>query len=127
VGFQRHRDYNYYFYVCDPIDHLAELGWYHYRQGQPAETVAYYERVFAQREENPDYYYHLAAVAAAETGRGEQALGYLHQALDRGWPHPAHTRDHKAFQGLHGTPGWRAVLARLESDTEKQDVSDSDC
>jgi hypothetical protein len=116
VGFVRNREYVYYYYVFDPVDHLSEMAWYYYRQGQPATTVAYYTQVFGQRQENPHYYYHLAAVAAAETGQGDMALEWLHQALDRGWPHHAYTRDHEAFAILHSVPGWDRVLARLESD-----------
>ncbi|MGD8998634.1 MAG: GNAT family N-acetyltransferase, partial [Anaerolineae bacterium] len=83
VGFERNRDYAYYYYMCDPIDHLAERGWYYYRRGAYAKTVHYYEQVFAQRDENPDYYYHLAASAWALLANGEKALEYLLAAADR--------------------------------------------
>ena len=54
--------------MYDPIDHLAELGWYSFKQGAYDKTVSYYEQVFTEREDNPDYYYHLAAVAFAALG-----------------------------------------------------------
>jgi RimJ/RimL family protein N-acetyltransferase len=114
VGFVRDREYAYYYYIYDPVDHLAELGWYHYRQGDYARTVQYYEQVFAQREENPDYYYHLAALAWARLGDEEKALHYLQAAVDHGWAHAGWTRQQEAFAILHGTPGWAAILARME-------------
>jgi RimJ/RimL family protein N-acetyltransferase len=49
VGFERGREYAYYYYMYDPVDHLAELGWYHYRRGEYAKTVQYYEQAFARR------------------------------------------------------------------------------
>ena len=114
VGFVRNREYVYYYYIYDPVDHLAELGWYHYRQGDYARTVQYYEQVFAQREENPDYYYHLAALAWARLGEKEQALRYLQAAVDHGWVHAEWTAQQEAFAILHGMPAWDAVLARME-------------
>jgi RimJ/RimL family protein N-acetyltransferase len=114
VGFVRDREYVYYYYIYDPIDHLAELGWYHYRQGNYARTVHYYEQVFAQREDNPDYYYHLAALAWARLGDREKALQYLGAAVDHGWVHSQWTRQQEAFGILHGLPAWDAILARMQ-------------
>ncbi len=113
VGFVRNREYAYYYYVYDPIDHLAELGWYHYRRGEYAETVRFYEQVFAQRDENPDYYYHLTASAWALLGNGEKALHYLQAAVDHGWSHSEWTKQQEEFAILHGMPEWHAVLARM--------------
>jgi len=115
VGFERAGAYTYYYYMCDPIDHLAELGWYYYRRGEYARTVHYYEQVFAQRDENPDYYYHLAALAWAELGKREKALEYLWAAADRGWAHAEWTKQQEAFSILHGLPEWGAILGRMES------------
>lgn len=114
VGFERDREYVYYYYMCDPIDHLAELGWYHYRRGAYDRTVHYYEQVFAKRDENPDYYYHLAASAWALLGDKEKALQYLFAAADRGWTHAQWTEQQEEFGILHGTPEWHAVLARMK-------------
>jgi RimJ/RimL family protein N-acetyltransferase len=114
VGFVRNRRYVYYYYIYDPIDHLAELGWYHYRRGEYAHTVHYYDRVFAQRDENPDYYYHLAALAWARLGNREKALQHLQAAVDHGWAHSEWTRQQEAFAILRGLPEWQAILARME-------------
>jgi tetratricopeptide (TPR) repeat protein len=107
--------------MYDPVDHLAELGWYCYRRGEYAKTVQYYEQVFALREENPDYYYHLAASAWALLGNREKALKYLHAALDHGWTNIEWTKQQEEFSILHGTPGWHAVLARTRQAVGRDD------
>jgi RimJ/RimL family protein N-acetyltransferase len=111
VGFERNREYVYYYYMYDPIDHLAELGWYHYRRGEYARTVEYYERVFAQREENPDYYYHLVASAWAFLGDREKVCEYLVAALDHGWQQLEWTKGQPEFAIL-GDADWHAILVR---------------
>ncbi|MGD8587055.1 MAG: GNAT family N-acetyltransferase [Chloroflexota bacterium] len=113
AGFRRERSYWDYYYVYDPVDHLAELGWYHYKQGNYARTVDYYARVFAQRQDNPDYYYHLAASASALLGDGERALLYLQRAADQGWSRADYTRRQEEFGILHGREEWEAILAQM--------------
>lgn len=113
VGFERAEEYTYYYYVLDPVDHLAERGWYFYQRGDYARTVAYYEQAFAQRAEHPDYYYHLAALAWARLGDADQALVYLTKAVDSGWSHQEFTQQNDAFSLLHDHPGWSALLARM--------------
>ncbi len=117
VGFERDREYAYYYYMVDPIDHLAERGWYYYRRREYAKTVQYYQQVFALRDENPDYYYHLAASAWALLGNREQALKYLLAALDHGWTNVEWTSQQEEFRILHSTPEWRTILARMNQDT----------
>lgn len=114
VGFGPNREYSYYYYVYDPIDHLAERGWYYYRRGEYAKTVQYYEQVFGLRDENPDYYYHLVASAWALLGNGQQALQYLRAAVDRGWQHMEWTVQQEEFRILHGTSEWKALLQWIE-------------
>ena len=111
VGFERNREYVYYYYMYDPVDHLAELGWYYYRRSEYARTVQYYERVFAQRDENPDYYYHLVASAWAFLGDREKACDYLLAALDHGWEHLEWTKGQPEFAILRDSQ-WHAILAR---------------
>jgi len=113
VGFERNREYAYYYYMYDPTDHLAELGWYYFRRGEYAKTVQYYERVFGERKDNPDYYYHLTAVAWAALGNSEHALKYLNAAIEHGWNNVEYTEQTGPFSILHGTPEWEAALARM--------------
>ncbi len=113
VGFERNREYIYYYYMCDPIDHLAELGWYYYRRGEYAKTVQYYEQVFTLRDENPDYYYHLTASTWALLGNRGKALQYLRAAADHGWTNVEWTRQQEEFDFLRDAPEWDAVLARM--------------
>jgi tetratricopeptide (TPR) repeat protein len=102
--------------MYDPIDHLAELGWYHYRLAEYDKTVRYYDQVFAQRVQNPDYYYHLAASAWALLQNREKALLYLRAAADHGWTNAEWTRRQEEFSILHGTLEWNALLARMADD-----------
>ncbi|MBN1402606.1 MAG: GNAT family N-acetyltransferase [Anaerolineae bacterium] len=120
VGFQRNRTYAYYYYMCDPIDHLAELGWYHYQRGDYARTVRYYEQVFARRDNNPDYYYHLNASAWALLGSREKALAFLQAAVEHGWTNLDWTAQQGEFRILHGAPEWKALLARRDQDRATQ-------
>jgi tetratricopeptide (TPR) repeat protein len=114
VGFERNCEYAYYYYIYDPIDHLAELGWYYYRRGEYAKTVEYYARVFTQREDNPDYYYHLLASAYAHLGDPEKASEYLVAALEHGWKHLDWTRGQPEF-ALLADGEWSAILAHKET------------
>lgn len=116
VGFQRNREYAYYYYMYDPVDHLAELGWYHYQRGEYAKTVQYYNQVFALRDANPDYYYHLVASAWALLGNREKAIKYLQAAVDHGWTNVEWTRQQEEFSILHSTPEWSVILARMNQD-----------
>lgn len=114
VGFVRHREYAYYYYAYDPVDHLAELGWYYYRRGEYTKTIEYYDQVFALRDENPDYYYHLVASAWALLKNREKALAFLEAAADHGWTDAEWTKQQEEFGFLQGAPEWDAILARME-------------
>ena len=113
VGFKRNREYAYYYYIYDLIDHLAELGWYYYRCGEYQKTVDFYEQVFKLREENEDYYYHLAASAWALLGNERKALKYLQEAVQAGWSHVEWTQAQEEFKILHGNPQWAKVLGQM--------------
>lgn len=113
VGFRRNREYTYYFYIYDLVDHWAELGWFHFQHEDYLKTTQYYEQVFAARADNPDYYYHLAAVAWANLGEADKALTYLNAAVDHGWTEIEWTQRQPGFVLLHGRPEWEAVLARM--------------
>lgn len=115
VGFERNREYSYYYYMYNRIDHLAELGWYYFKLGEYAKTVDYYEQIFALRNENPDYYYHLAALAWATLGNVEKAFKYLRTAVDCGWTHVEWTKQQEGFNILHGHPEWDEILARMKN------------
>lgn len=117
VGFERVEAYVYYPYLLDPVDHLADRGWYFYQRGEYAQTAAYYTKVFEQRADHPDYYYHLMAMACAQLGDADQALAYLAQAVDHGWTHKAHTEQNEVFSILHDRAEWHVLLARMAEPT----------
>ena len=116
LGFERTCNYAYYYYMYDSVDHLAELGWYHYKLGHYEKTVRYYAQVFEQRPDCHDYYYHLTALAWAHLRDTDQALRHLNLAVDHGWTAAEWTREQDAFGILHGLPAWDAVLARISGD-----------
>lgn len=114
VGFKRQREYTYYYYMRNPIDHLAELGWHYYQLGDHEKTRQYYESLFATRKENPDYYYYLAASVWGEVKNTEKATQYLLAAAERGWSDLEHVKNDEDFQFLHKTPAWEPILERIE-------------
>jgi RimJ/RimL family protein N-acetyltransferase len=119
VGFKRAKTYTAYYYIFDKVDHLAELGWQAFQRGELEVTRTCYEQVFAQREENPDYYYHLAAVAWGDVKDTEKTLDYLRRAAERGWRAYEWTGEHEVFRFLHGTHAWEEVLAMMKRNEEK--------
>jgi len=114
VGFKRQTEYTYYYYMTDPLDHLAELGWHYYQQGDHEKTRQYYERLFAARRNNPDYYYYLAASAWGELMNVEKATQYLLSAAEQGWSDLEHIKNDEDFRFLHGTSAWESILDRIE-------------
>jgi hypothetical protein len=117
VGFELNREYTYYFYIYDEIDHLAELGWYYYQRGDHEKTRQYYEQVFENRKENPNYYYHLAAVVWGEVGDADKALAYLNAAADRGWSAQEYTKNNASFRCLHATQEWTEILEKIRQNS----------
>jgi RimJ/RimL family protein N-acetyltransferase len=113
VGFEKAREYVYYYYIFDQVDHLAQLGWSHFKSGEYQRTVEYFEQAFAAREDHPDYSYYCAAEAYGALENREMALKYLNLAADRGWGALDYTSRTEWFRFLHGTPEWEAVLARM--------------
>jgi RimJ/RimL family protein N-acetyltransferase len=113
AGFERAREYSYYYYIYDVADQLSQLGWSCFKRGEYRATADYYEQVFALREEHPHYYYNCAAEAWGALGNGEMALKYLRLAAEKGWAALEHTRKVERLQLLHGTPEWEQVLARI--------------
>jgi len=118
VGFERQQEYTYYYYMCDPIDHLAELGWHSYQSGDHEKTRQYYERLFAERTENPDYYYYLAASVWGEIKDAEKATRYLLAAAEHGWSNLDHTLNDPDFQFLHDAPAWEMILERIQQNSK---------
>ena len=113
VGFKLNERYYYYYYVFNEIDHLAELGWHYFKLGQYHKTTDYYERVFSAREDYPDYYYHLTAVAWAALENKERAINYLNAAVDHGWQAREWTEQEGLFRILHGSPQWEGIIRRM--------------
>jgi len=117
VGFQRTREYVYYYYIFGQPDHFAQLARSCFNRGEYERTVQYMEQAFALRADHPDYYYMRAAEAWGALGNREMALKYLNRAIDSGWTNLHHTSQVESFHLLHGTAEWKATLARMPKDT----------
>jgi len=111
--------------MYDPVDHLAELGWYYYRRGEYAKTVQYYEQAFARRTKHPDYYYHLTASAYALLENKDKALKYLHAAPSMGGRTlniPGNKRNSASCRasrnGKRSGAPWNRMQRRLATDVQ---------
>jgi RimJ/RimL family protein N-acetyltransferase len=113
VGFERNREYIYYYYAYDMVEHWLELGWHRLQDGNYASAAYYYEQALAARDDHPEVYYHGAALAWAHLGEADRALAMLTAAAERGCRHAEWARRQPAFGLLHGRPEWRLVLARM--------------
>jgi GNAT superfamily N-acetyltransferase len=118
VGFVRDREYAYFYYMFDELDHLAERGWFFYQRGDHEKTRQYYERVFSARQDNPVEYYQLAARVWAEVGESQKALEYLSAAAQRGCTDYEHTRSVEAYKFLHATTAWSTILKQMENNAQ---------
>lgn len=121
VGFERVHEYEYFYYLFDPADQLAQLGWRTFQQGEYAHCVDYFERAFARQSEiNPaDCYY--AAAAWAILGNKEKAIHYLNDAVKRGWPKWERTLNDNAFQNLHSIAQWTEIIQQMRENADKGD------
>jgi GNAT superfamily N-acetyltransferase len=115
VGFELDVEYTYYCYQVNQVNHLAELGWFHYQRGDHQKTRDCYEQVFALREENPNYFYHLAALCWGEVNDKEKTLAYLEKAVQSGWNAVDYTASKGEFAFLKDDPHFKAILAKMRN------------
>jgi len=113
VGFDRNREYVYYYYAYDMVEQWLELGWHRLQDGNYASAAHYYEQALTARDDHPEVYYHGAALAWAHLGEADRALAALSAAADRGCHHAEWARRQPAFGLLQGRPEWERVLARM--------------
>jgi RimJ/RimL family protein N-acetyltransferase len=113
VGFEKVKDYPALFAWFDPVANLAVNGNMAFQDGRYGAAINWYERAF-QAGEAPGWAYWNAASAGAMEGRAERALGYLRQALEKGVGDLESVRSSKYLRSLHDTPGWNALIGRLE-------------
>ncbi|MEE4194393.1 MAG: GNAT family N-acetyltransferase [Anaerolineae bacterium] len=115
VGFKLEQEYIYYSYQVNLANHLAELGWFHFQRGNHEKTRECYEEVFALRDENPHYFYHLAALCWGEMNDEEKALAYLEKAAFYGWSAAEYTAGREEFAFLKETPRFNALIERMRN------------
>jgi GNAT superfamily N-acetyltransferase len=113
IGFEKTRDYPAFTAWFDEVENLAINGNFRLRAGKYQEALAWFEQAFAKGQAG-DWAYWGAARCAAALGLEEAALGYLHQAVERGFRDLSLLLHAEHFQGLHGSQGWSALIERLE-------------
>lgn len=114
-GLVRERDYPFYAFFYDDATHYCIVGEVHLKFGRFQQALDGYAKSIAA-ENTPLVTFFNAAVAAARLGDSALAFDYLHTTLDQGADQipPGFIQNHEAFQGLHESPNWPALLARLE-------------
>jgi RimJ/RimL family protein N-acetyltransferase len=118
VGFTLIGRYHDHYCLINQADHLAHTGWRYFIDGRYADTLACYQKLFSLTDDSPPNYYHFAARAAAAVGDHDQAIAYLHQALDRGWNDATRTTSTPEFTSLHDTDAWATLLTRFPANPD---------
>lgn len=113
AGFEKVRDYPTLFAWFDPVANLAVNGNMAFQDERYGAALAWYERAF-RAGEAPGWAYWNAASASAMVGRAETALAYLRRALGEGVGDLESVRSSKYLRSLYDTPGWHALIGRLE-------------
>ena len=114
AGFEKVQDYPVFIGWFDDAANLAHNGYFAHGRADYAEALSFYEKSFALGDVS-DWVYWGAACDAALTGATEKALKYLEQAIARGYDDLENLRDSRYLLSLHGTPGWEAIIKRLEA------------
>lgn len=114
LGLQRQKDYALYYIVFDEMQHIGVQAYYELEAGRYEQAIALFERAFTLGGDRPSFLYHDAARAWAWAGDADRALGYLNQAVDKGWTDVSATEQCGEFSSLRETAGWRAALERMQ-------------
>lgn len=113
AGFVRINEYDFFDYIFDVGDQLAQLGYRAYMDKDFEKSIAYYLRAFPlQQEKQPSDRYFIA-VAYASLGDRVNAFKYLHEAAGIGWHSVERTEKTPAFSFLHGTQEWEDILREI--------------
>ena len=116
AGLEKIQDYPVFIGWFDDAANIAHNGYFAHGRGDYAEALAFYEKSFAIGSVS-DWVYWGAACDAALTGETEKALKYLSEAIERGYDDLENIRGSKYLVNLHGTPGWEAIIKRLEQES----------
>jgi tetratricopeptide (TPR) repeat protein len=81
-------------------------------------ALAAYEQAFEQREGGHPLFYLNPAVAAAQTGKKEQAYAYLRKAIEKGLDDPETLKKQPGLMPLYSTKEWMEILNELQSKQE---------
>jgi len=112
------------------FDNFLLQAHYHSQAQREEQALQRWERAFAMWEAgNPEalgsphckahpetlgWCYYAAARARAGRDETDAALEHLHKAVGSGWAGVERLREDEVWAPLRGSPGWNALLARLE-------------
>lgn len=113
AGFEKVKDYPVLFAWFDRVANLAVNGNMAFRDEAYDTALDWYERAF-RAGDAPGWAYWNAAAASAMEGRTETAFDYLRQALNAGVGDLESVTSSKYLRSLEDTPGWKALIERLE-------------
>jgi GNAT superfamily N-acetyltransferase len=113
VGFIRCNEYDFFDYIFDAGDQLAQLGYRAYLNKEFQKCIDYYLRAFRIQVEKQASDRYLLAVAYASLGDSDNTIKYLHEAAGIGWHSVERTEKTPAFQVLHGTKEWEDILQEI--------------
>ena len=130
VGFEQADEQPVWNACFNAFDNLLLQAHYHRQAGQAEEALARWERAFEMWEDrHPEaiasphlrdepeaigWCYYAAGRTRAGLGDPQAALRHLNRAVDEGWRDASRLYADEEWGGLRGTPGWEALLARIE-------------
>jgi len=114
LGLSHVCDYPSYLAFFDPALNLAVNGDMAFSAGDYGAARDWYRRAFAAGQSNAWAYWN-AACAYARLGEVDAALAHLQTAVAHGFTNLDHIRNSSHMNALHVTPGWQALIAKLEA------------
>ncbi len=113
AGFGGETEYAVYYAWFDEAANLAVNGNVRLRAGDYAGAAEWFGRALGGERPAP-WIRFCAACAYARVGRADEALAALRDAVAGGWRDAEAIRRSPHLEALHGTAGWRDLLAGLE-------------
>lgn len=114
LGLRQDRAYENYLLIYPETSYLANVAWDHLDRADYSATLAACEPLLAQPD-GGKYGHYLSGAAHAGLGDATAALDHLRQAIDHGWDDLTILESAVPWQGLHGSPEWKALIGRLST------------
>ncbi|HWQ46080.1 MAG TPA: GNAT family N-acetyltransferase [Longilinea sp.] len=113
AGFTRVHEYDFFDYIFDVGDQLAQLAYRAYMNNDYKRCIEYYQKAFPlQQEKQPSDYFFIAAAYANQSDKAN-TLRYLQEAARIGWHSVERTMKTPVFSFLFGTKEWEDVISKI--------------